>query len=133
MEFLRTLIDALKLALFVRPTRPARRIGPGQFWLALALVTVLLLLESWLTVEAPRTFDADALSGVAFYALLALFVAYAAARVLQRAAIFWPLVVLLFVLQNLIAWAARGVLELLPGPPPDLQVSAAYLLWCAWL
>jgi len=133
MEFLRTLIDSLKLTLFVKPSRPARRIGPGQFWLALAFVTVLLLLESWFTAEPPRSFDADALSGVAFYALLALFVAYAAARVLQRPAIFWPLVVLLFVLQNLVAWAARGLLELLPAPLPDLPASAAYLLWCAWL
>ncbi|HET7843428.1 MAG TPA: C13 family peptidase [Xanthomonadales bacterium] len=132
MEFLRTLLDALKLALFVRPARPARRIGPGQYWLALLLVTAIMVAGDWTTVDAPRRFDASALGGIAFYALLAMFVAYGAARVLQRPAIFWPLVVMLLVLQNGIAMAARVVMDVLPEPPA-LPLSATYLLWCAWL
>jgi hypothetical protein len=132
MEFLRTLLATLKLALFVRPHGPARRIGPGQFWSALALVTAARLVESWLEVDSPRRFDPDALGGIAFYALLALLTAYAAARVLQRPAIFWPLVVLLFLLENALAWAARAVFALLPDPPA-LPISGAYVIWCAWL
>ena len=82
MEFLRTLLDALKLSLFVRPARPARRIGPGQYWLALGVATLLLALESRLDVDGPARFFLGGLTGIAFTGLLALGVSYLAARAL---------------------------------------------------
>jgi len=84
MEILRTLIDAAKLVFVVVPRRPARRIGPGQFWIVLALVGAALALESWLRVEGPRHFVTYALHGVGFLGALSLLVAYLAAIALRR-------------------------------------------------
>lgn len=133
MEFLRTLLDALKLSLFVRPARPARRIGPGQYWLALGVATLLLALESRLDVDGPARFFLGGVTGIAFTGLLALGVSYLAARALGRSALFWPLVTMLVLLGSRLYLAARGLAALLPNAVPELPVGIAYVLWCAWL
>ena len=115
MELLRTLLDALKLVFVIVPRRPARRIGPGQFWIVLALVAVALAIESWLLVEAPRQFMSLAVHGVGFLGALALLVAYLAAVALRRPGILWPLATLVLASQlwiEVLLWPVE--LELLP-------------------
>lgn len=115
MELLRTLLDALKLVFVRIPRRPARRIGPGQFWAVLALVAAALALESWLLVEAPRAFAWFALHGVGFVGALSLLVAYLAAVALRRPGILWSLATLVLASQlwiEVLLWPVE--LELLP-------------------
>lgn len=134
MEFLRTLVDTLKLAVMVRPRRPARRIGPGQFWLASALVAAIAMVESALAVGAPRAFDPGGFSGIAFYALFALLASYVAARALDRPASFWPLATLLLLLEALLAQGARGLAALLADAFPGfVDGTPTYWIWVAWL
>ena len=132
MEFARTLLDSIKLVFLIVPRRPARRIGPEQFWLALLLFAIVFAYDSWTGSPAPRQFESSGLQGLAFVGLLALLVSYLAALALRRPVLFWPLATLLLTTQVAIDLLLRPVetflLPLLPLSE-DAQYDAARNLW----
>jgi hypothetical protein len=136
MDFARTLRDALRLTLLLRPGPGWRRIGPGQFWLASILLLGVNLADSFLSVPTPRQFDLDALRGLSFFILLALLVAWGACTALRRPALFWPLSTLVLLVETLVG---TGVLlldntlfdALWPNRDPDADRTALWM-WLAW-
>jgi hypothetical protein len=135
MSFLRTLLGALSLLLLRRPRRPARQIGPGQFWLAALLLALLETAWSAHAVEAPRAIDPDGWRGIAFVAALVLLAAYLAAAALRRAALFWPAATLLLLIETLVASFTRLIALLDPAwwQVASLGWSRASWLHLAWL
>jgi hypothetical protein len=136
MEFFHALFDALRLVALQRPSHRWRRIGPGQFWLAAIVLLLVNLVESMLSVPAPRIFDLDALRGLSFFILLALLVSWFACVRLQRPALFWPLATLVLLIETLVGTAVLLIDNTVidawwPNRDPDTDRSAL-LLWLAW-
>jgi hypothetical protein len=136
MEFPRTLIDALRLAVLQRPSIRWRRIGPDQFWLAVGVLLAVNWVEAFLSVPAPRQFDLDALRGLSFFILLALLVSWACCVRLQRPALFWPLATLVLLIETVVGtfvlvFDNTALDWLLPNRDPDHD-RPALLLWLAW-
>ena len=115
MAFLHTLWAALQLLVMRLPRSPARDIGPGSFWLAVALTGAIWLLASWIETPAPRAVEWDTLKDLALQALLPLLLGYLAARVLRRPGIFWPLATLLLLFAVTIEYTVYHGLDALLG------------------
>src|SRR5688572_24725712 len=133
MDFVRTLVDSLKLTFLMLPVRPARRIGPRAFWLAGLLASALLALDSFLAAESPRAFNPGGFQGAAFACLLTLLLAYTSAIVLKRPALLWPLATLLLLEQIWIDLAIQTPAELWILPALEVDPAAiqrvSAILW----
>jgi hypothetical protein len=134
MEFPRTLLDALKLVVLVVPQRPARRIGPGQLWLALGVAALVGAVESWLETPPPRLFDVGGVGPYAACALAVLLLGYLTAVALQRPALWWPLATLLVLTQLVVGLAVEhAIAPLLERTMSDASDArlVANALWFA--
>ncbi len=132
MELARTLLDGLKLVFVVVPRRPAQRIGPGAYWLSLALLGAALALESWWLAGETRTYVPLSLHGLAFIGVLALLIAYVSALFAQRPGLLWPLATLIVVSQlwiEVLMWPVEQLA--LPNTPLSTwaQEDIARNLW----
>ena len=132
MQPLRTLATALRAVLILPVRRPPRLIGPGDYWLAFALLVAALIAESAWLVPAPRATIPYALHGAAFIGLVALALAAAFAALLRRPALAWPIAALLVATQlwiEVLTWPVEH--WALPASPLSerAQHDAARNLW----